>query len=185
MRHFRLIRDGIDVEPLIRQIEAHPELWDERQIRTQAKAGPFSGTSDIWVRYRAIEELTSLPKFMEPHFAVWYPCAETMIPAAKEIALDLLAETRAEYLGGVLITKIPAGGKIKPHDDRGSWHAEFCNQKVYVPLKGNDRCINYCGGEQVVMFPGTAWEFNNLVTHSVVNGGDTDRWTLIVCLRKG
>ncbi len=183
MRHFRLISNQIDVAPLVSQIDSHPELWDQHRVRTEIEGGPFWKTSDIWCRYRALAELTSIPRFMEPHFAEWYPCVG-VLPDAKKIALDLLSATRAEYLGGVLITRIPAGGRIKPHDDRGSWHAEFCNLKIYVPLKSNERCVNYCGGDSVVMEPGTAWEFNNLVTHSVVNDGDCERWTLIVCLRK-
>ena len=86
-------------------------------------------------------------------------------------------------LGGILLTKIPPGCQVKPHHDRGRWHAEFYNRKIYIPLKTNDRCVNHCEDESVVMGGGQAWWFDNLVTHSVVNDGDDERITAIICLR--
>jgi hypothetical protein len=55
--------------------------------------------------------------------------------------------------------------------------------KVYVPLKANDRCINRCGDEARVIRVGEAVTFNNLIEHSVWNNGETERQTLIVCMR--
>jgi uncharacterized cupin superfamily protein len=94
-----------------------------------------------------------------------------------------MARVNAVYLGGILITRIPPGGCVKPHHDRGSWHAETMNTKVYVGLRSNPQCINRCEGEQIVIAPGDAVTFNNLLTHSVENNGETDRMTLIVCMR--
>ena len=165
------------------QLDAQPDLWDERHFRT-TRGGPFEGTSDIWVRYRDPAELTSPKAFGEPHFAIWYP-AWHRLAALKPIVLDLSARVGSVHLGGILITRIPAGGQVRPHHDRGSWHAEFYNRKIYVPIRTNDRCVNICEDERVVMKAGDAWWFNNLVTHSVVNEGETDRMTLIVCLCTG
>ena len=176
------IATGIDIGPLTAQIDAHPELWGAHGQRTDATWSPFFGTSDIWLRYRAIEELVEPADFLVPHFAVWYPAAE-VLPAAKHIAKNLAADLMAEYLGGVLITRIPVGAKVAPHDDRGSWHAHYCNVKLYVPIRSNPECVNYCGGEEAVMMPGEVWSFDNLVEHSVENRGATERTTLIVCLR--
>jgi aspartyl/asparaginyl beta-hydroxylase (cupin superfamily) len=88
----------------------------------------------------------------------------------------------ADYLGGVLITRLPPGGMIAPHHDRGGWHAEYLNCKVYVPLWGDD-CLNTCEGEELVMKPGEAWTFDNLKVHSVHNRSTTDRAVLIICMR--
>lgn len=182
MKHFRKISGGIDVTEARSQLEAQPELWNVHHQRLKNPSGPFAGTSDIWVRYRAIEELTAPGKFGEPHFPVWYP-AWHALPALHPIIFGLMVKTQAVHLGGVLITKIPPGGEVGWHHDRGSWHAEFYDCKVYVPLKTNGRCVNYCGDESLVMREGEAIYFDNLVTHSVVNDGDAERVTLIVCLR--
>lgn len=182
MKYFRKVADGIDISAALAELEAHPELWNVHHQRLKDQNGPFAGTSDIWVRYRAIEELTEPKKFGEPHFAIFYPSWH-LLPAIHPIVFDLMARERAVHLGGILITKIPPGGVIKPHHDRGGWHAEFYNSKIYVPLKTNGRCVNHCGDESVYMKCGEAWFFDNLVTHSVINRGDSERVTLIVCLR--
>ena len=179
MQHFALIHH-FDVTDAITQLDAHPELWNAHSERTVDDT--FAGTSDIWVRFREKDELREPKDFGQPHFPVFYPAWECL-PAIKPIVRQLLADVGAVHLGGILITKIPPGGEIKPHHDRGGWHAEFYNTKVYVPLRTSRRVMNYCEDEAVVMDEGEAWCFNNLVTHSVVNAGDTDRITLIVCMR--
>lgn len=176
------IMDGVDVARLNLEVDANPDLWDSDTIRTADDNGPFSGTSDLWLRYRAKEELTSPEKYKEPHFAVWYPAVDKF-PSVKPIVRELMTRTGATHLGGVMLTRIPAGKAIKPHDDRGSWHAEFMNCKVYLPVKTNVRCYNWVEDDEVVMRVGEAWYFNNLVTHSVENMGNSERVTLIVCMR--
>lgn len=181
MKHFELIDSGIDVSPLLSQIAAHPELWDQHGAR-RTPGSPHFDVPDIWVRYRAIEELTAAWKYAEPHFAAFYP-AWDLLPALKPIVFDVMAKAKAVYLGGIFITKIPPGKSVLPHHDRGPWHAEFHNLKVYIPIQANDRCVNVCEEESVVMRAGECWSFNNLLTHSVHNNGNEDRMTLIICMR--
>jgi hypothetical protein len=179
VRYFERIAE-YDVDEVERQLDANPDLWNVHDKRTQSDV--FFGTSDIWVRFRDPSELIEPRHFSEPHFPVWYP-AWHRLPALRPIVFDLMAKVQATHLGGILITKIPAHGRVKTHHDRGTWHAETMNKKIYVPLRANDQCVNHCGDESVVMARGDAWFFDNLVEHSVINDGDTDRITLIVCLR--
>ena len=179
--HFRRIAKDIDVAPLLAQIDARPGLWNLYGGRTNP-GSPHYGVDDIWVRYRTLKELTTAESFREPHFAVCYP-AWHVLSALQPIVFDLMARTRAFYLGGILITRIPPGGEVKPHHDRGSWHAEFCNCKVYVGLRSNPQCTNHCEDESIVIGPGEAVTFNNLLVHSVENRGTTERITAIVCMR--
>lgn len=179
MQYFEQI-DQFDVKEAITQLDALPSLWNARPARTEHDT--FAGTSDIWVRYRDPRELQSPADFAVPHFAVFYE-AWRLLPALHPIVYRLMADVQAVHLGGILITKIPPGGWIKPHHDRGGWHAEFYERKVYVPLRTNPFVVNLCEDERVVMGLGEAWYFNNLVTHEVKNDGDTDRITLIVCMR--
>lgn len=181
MTAFELIAEGIEVAPLLTQLEACPELWGQHPGRTR-EGSPHFGIPDIWVRYRARDEITEPAKANEPHFASFYP-AWYDLPALHPIAFGLMTRLNATYLGGILITKIPAGKEVKPHTDLGGWHAQNMPLKVYVPLQSNPLCVNYCGGDSVVMKTGEAWSFDNLVEHSVVNGGDEDRITLICCFR--
>lgn len=181
MRYFRKLAD-FDVSRLNAELEAQPGLWDSYRLRT-AQEFPFGGTHDIWLRHRSPAEVVPRPQSVnEPHFAEFWP-AWHHLPAAHDIVFRLMAMTRATGLGAILLTHVPPGVTIQPHSDKGYWNAEAFPLKVYVVLKGNDRCVNHCGDEQIVMREGEAITFDNRVTHSVVNGGETDRKTLIVCMR--
>jgi len=181
MDNFRLIAKNIDVSGVLEQLTAHPELWNQY---TERKAGdsPHKAMTDIWVRFRPKAELVDTEDYKTPHIPEWYP-SRRLLPDVERISLDMLAKVRGVQLGGVLITKIPPGGKILPHHDRGRWHAEFYNTKIYVPIQSNPDCINICEEDKICMRPGEAWFFDNLKVHSVENNGNVDRITLIVCVR--
>lgn len=181
-KNFFLLATGIDTRPVLEQLAENPQLWNEHTYRKASAGSPHAQMDDIWVRYRKFEELNSPASFNEPHLAEFYPAWRTL-SGLRPIVMGLFAHTQCTYLGGVLITRIPPGGKILPHHDRGAWHAEYHNVKVYVPLQSNSGCVNICEDEQINMQTGDAWTFDNLRTHSVENNGDTDRITLIISMR--
>jgi len=182
MKHFETVTHGIDISELHAQLEAQPELWNEHLGRANPDS-PHFGVSDIWVRYRAARDLTKPQHFAEPHWAEYYPIWDKL-PALKPIVFDLMHKLEATYLGGILVTKIPPGGRVKPHHDRGSWHAETMDTKVYVGVQSNSGCVNFCGDESLVINAGDAVVFNNQIVHSVENNGTTDRITAIICMRR-
>ena len=183
MRHFLKLFDGIDPLPALLQLQDNSALWDAYTPRTADPASPHHGVSDIWLRYRPEAELTEPAHYLEPHYPVWWP-AWSKLTALEPIVFGLAARCKATAIGGVFLTRIPPGGEVKPHDDAYSWHARMFGCKAYVVLSGNGRCVNTCLDEEVVMRPGEAWTFDNLVTHSVRNEGGTDRVTLIVAMRR-
>lgn len=176
MSAFGLIA-SVPVAAIAAQLDTMPELWNVNTARRDAPDSPHSAMSDIWVRYGegAIDH-------QAPHVSVMHP-AWFMLPQMHGLVFDLMRSQCSTQLGGILITRIPPGGEVQPHDDRGSWHAEFYNRKVYVVLRSNARCLNECDGEEVGMRAGEVWTFDNLRSHSVVNGGTTERITLIICMR--
>lgn len=171
------------LETIFLQLAANPQLWNQNPERKIGVASPHAEMEDIWLRFRPKHELTEIRHYAEPHIPVWYPAAQ-ILTAAKSLCLDMMASFRCVQLGGVLITKIPPGGEIKPHDDRGRWHPEFFNTKVYVPIQSNPECVNTCENDSVNMQVGEFWTFDNLRTHSVKNNGKTDRITLIISMRQ-
>ncbi len=178
---------GVDVGGIIAEIDAHPELWNSRGSRVASPASPHHGVDDIWLRYRALSELTNGAAFRELHESVDYPDMD-LLPSIRPL-LDGLREIGRCYRnadrvdqGGVLITRIPPGGSVKWHHDRGSWHAEHYETKLYVPLLANPQCVNFVGDESGIMNQGDVWFFNNQVDHAVFNWGATPRVTLISCL---
>lgn len=184
MSHFTLIAKDIDVSRLLAQIDARPQVWNERPERRGGDS-PHRETSDIWYRYASTEAMRE-PGFMQaPHKSVWWP-AMKVTPAVLEITNDVrnvLERDGKHRLGGILATRILPGCQVYPHHDRGTWHSEHYTTKVWLPLRSNAQCVNAVEDEAMVWKPGEAWSHDNLITHSVRNGGETERIVLILCFR--
>jgi len=176
------LASGFHVEPLIRQLEAHPELWNEHTLRTDRYRTPHEGVSDIWVRFNAWENFDGdAVKFtMEPHESAWYPCI-TKIPSAWSLARKVYRHVGGKKLGGILITRIPARGEVKPHIDSG-WHATHYG-KFAVQIKGNGDQAFCFEDSQLHPLPGDMYEFDNSRLHWVRNDSSEERITLICCIR--
>lgn len=157
---------------------ADPAVWDRYRWRTDHPQSPHREVSDIWMRYNAIEHLG--PRFNEEHTAVWYPIAE-QLPYTKRLAEEMFATVSGVQLGGVLVTKIPAGRQVYPHVDRG-WHAGYY-QKFAIQIAGHKDQAFCFENESLSALSGEAYEFRNDVPHWVVNPSPEDRITLIVCVR--
>ncbi len=181
MRHFRLLHNELPVDPILAELDQHPQLWGEHPERIAVPGSPHAQSQDIWLRFRRQEELREPADYGAPHFAEFYP-AWHALPSLHEPVFEVMRAVKATYLGGILITRIPAGGRILPHVDTG-WHPEFMNVKAYVILKANPRCVNYCGDEAVIMHPGESWIFRNDITHGVDNNGDGERIAVVITMR--
>src|SRR4051812_47312131 len=101
---FLRVATGIDVSKLLAEIDAQPDLWDQHKQRRIHDGSPHSEMRDIWVRYRALDDLTSPAAYGEPHFATFYP-AWNRLPSLRPIVFGLMAQASAVYLGGILITR--------------------------------------------------------------------------------
>lgn len=177
----RLLASGLDVGEAVRQLESQPDIWNTHKLRTELYGTPHKSVSDIWVRYNAWENFDGdIAAFNGPHESVWYPVADR-IPAVKVLIEQVCRVVGCESLGGVLITKIPPGGEVKPHIDAG-WHAGHY-EKFAVQLKGNDRQAFCFETARLSPQPGDLYTFDNSQLHWVTNDSEEDRITLIICIR--
>lgn len=181
MKLFERVHGGLDVAPMLAELEAHPLLWDQHKERRTAPKSPHREMVDIHLRARDRADLHDPDAFRKPHWPVFYP-AWRALPSIHPVVWALMGMTKAVQLGNVLITRIPPGGSIHPHVDPG-WAVNWFTSKFYIVLQSNPCCINRCLDESVVMRPGEIWSFENRVTHSVENMGETDRISLIVTMR--
>ena len=198
MKYLRELARELEVEPVLAELEAHPELWNQYTLRTEGYAPAHNGISDIWVRYRDWAEWAQIAREMndasgvgaqqavarfvgEPHESAWY-LAIDVLPSLRTLIFELMRYYEVERLGGVLITRIPPGGEVKPHIDRG-WHAGYY-EKIAVQLKsapGQTFCFEDGG---FGCEPGTVYAFNNSVEHWVQNPTEVERMTAIICVRR-
>lgn len=173
MKHILTVRHGINVMPLSLALRRNPQLWNQLPGRTKSAASPHFDVDDIWLRYA--KDLQGAGE----HESVWYKNSD-LLPEVKEIVYPLMAMVKGERLGGVLLTRIPAGKQVKPHTDTG-WHAHHY-QKFAVQIEAHSQqAFCYEDGE-VVTAPGDVYWFNNQAEHWVKNNSPVDRITLIVCI---
>lgn len=182
MKYFQKILEGIDVAPMVAELDAHPELWNQHSARKARADSPHSQMSDVWLRYNDPRNLKSPddPAFNLEHDSVWYPAGRAL-PRLQAAAFALMGVVRGERLGGVLITKIPPGCGIAPHSDHG-WHVEKYD-KFYLSLKSAPGATFHCGEETINPKPGDVYRFDNRMEHWVKNESAEDRVTLIVCIQ--
>ncbi len=167
---------GLNVRPLREALEAHPELWDQNTGRTAPEDSPHHGCSDIWMRYAPPGTSGA-----EPHRSVWYEAAK-VIPEIKEMAYGIMSALDAAELAGVLVTRIPPGGEVKPHEDHG-WHASS-TEKWAVSIKAEPGQVFCFDGHELETEPGDVFTFRNDTLHWVKNPTEHERITAIFCIRR-
>lgn len=172
-----------DVSEAVRQIDAQPDVWNRYRDRLDRYGSPHSGVDDIWVRFNAPENMGAGPEafFQGEHESAWYPVVH-QLPAVWSLVRSLYRRVGGKRLGGVLITRIPPGGEVKPHIDTG-WHAGFY-EKFAIQIKGTPEQAFCFEGTQLSALPGESYTFDNSKLHWVTNDSDTDRMTLIVCIKR-
>jgi hypothetical protein len=174
-----LVASGFDVAPL-RAVLKDASLWDWNRARTQSPESPHFGCSDIWARYAPPSEYG----INGPHTSVWYEMfGPYLLYPLKMLALDIMDMTGGKELGGVLVTRIPPHGVVKPHKDSG-WHAEYYNAKFGLSIEANEHqafCFDDC---HLVTKPGDLFLFDNSKVHWVLNNSNHDRITAIFCTRR-
>ena len=177
------VTKSLDVLPLQQELLANLDEFDKYDYRRTFPNSPHAQMNDIWVRYndvRPFEAKGSLEGFEAEHDSIWYPVVEKL-PSVKKVVFDLMHIVDGERLGGILITKLPAGGHISRHTDAG-WHAQYYD-KFYVPILNSKGSI--FGFDDGLIDPelGEAWWFDNSNPHWVDNKSNTDRIAMIVCIR--
>ena len=181
MRQFGLIASGLDMGPVISEIEDNDALFGEYRQRVDAVGSPHSQITDIWVRYADIAEMVATNDFSgiaNEHDSVWLK----ELPEVKKICFKVMSLVDGERLGGVLITKLKPSGEIFPHSDQG-WHSSYYD-KFYVPIKNEDNSVFYFEDGEIDPNIGDVWQFDNSRQHWVKNNSTEDRIAMIICIKQ-
>lgn len=186
MINFERIMDWPSVAPILEQLDGHPELWDVQPYR-RATGSPHVEMVDIWLRYNDVAPYKmrgTFSGFNDPHIPVWYPAWDVLTEMHAPVR-TLASRVDADMIGGILITKLPPGGKILPHADTG-WHVDYY-EKFFFFLRAAPGTAFACekDGEPETLNPlaGEVWRFDNRKAHWIENPTDTDRITAIICMR--
>lgn len=183
MRNFFRIGNGVDVGPILHALAVQPELWNQNTLRTNHPDTPHKAVDDVWLRFQDVKpylEGGDASAVVDENESIPYE-AWSRLPQTHGIIFDLMRRVHGTRLGRVLITRLPPGKQIEPHEDGGA-HAAYY-RRYHVMLQNAPGSLFHCGDETVTMFPGEVWWFNNALTHSVVNNSADDRITMIVDIR--
>ena len=157
------------------------DMWGEIRARC-FEGSPHSQVEDIWARYKdpsSCIESGDWSTIGDEHESVWLKD----IPSVREISNKLMGFLGGSQLGGVLITKLPAGGTIDSHIDTG-WHPEFYD-KYYIPIKNTKGAyFAFEGDNRIEPEEGEVWAFRNDIKHWVVNDSLEDRIAMIICIKQ-
>lgn len=190
VQNFLKIAENVDTVPMLLALRRNPQLWGQNPERQYAPGTPHAGMTDIWLRYNDRRPFDAgerpFSEINDPHESVWYPASD-FLPQARPIVFGLMARVEGERLGGILITKLPPGGKIAPHTD-GGWHAGNYD-KYYVALQNEPGSEFYWGeageGGTIRAKTGDVYWFRNDIIHGVRNDSADDRIAMIVCIQGG
>jgi hypothetical protein len=164
----------IDTTDLLWELKQHPDLWNQNTARTEHPDSPHHGLDDIWARYAPPDVDGS-----QPHKSVWYTSPIT--PALRDMAERLMTLVHGTELGGVLITRIPAGCECKPHTDPG-WHARYY-EKIAVQVCAAPGQAFHFDDQKLATRPGDVFWFDNAHRHWVTNPTLYPRVTAIFCIK--
>jgi len=170
----KLLPQTLDCTELHWLLLSNPNIWNDIPLRTQDPSSPHYGISDIWVRYALDWSVAQVP-----HTSDWYPIIDHY-PLIKTYCFALQRLMRKRYLGGILITKIPAGVECRGHIDTG-WHAAHY-EKYALQITSAPGQYFWVESTKLETQPNQIYTFDNSKLHGVKNNTDYDRITLIVCM---
>ena len=180
MKPYNKIFHGLDISKAKAELEVNNHLFGEFNARKNS--GPIHAEmDDIWLRYGDISDLVKSGDFStiaNEHDSIWLKD----LPFCKKLCFDVMSLVQGERLGGVLITKLPPGGKIQPHTDSG-WHAEYYD-KYYVPINNKKGSLFCFEGGSIEAKEGDVYAFDNSYMHWVENNSNEDRIAMIICIKQ-
>ena len=173
MKNIRIIKTGINVSKILKQLNQHPEDWDSQKklegvhsivddfgfddipvgnlqlvMGGVEKAEDFVGDTEICIPTPAIKNHTEIVGFMKRNFKKFSRCG---------------------------FLSLPVGGVVGRHIDVG--HYYLTRDRYHLSIQGRYRY--FVGDEYYDVEPGTLLWFNNKLMHGTENIGDCTRITFV------
>jgi hypothetical protein len=186
-KYFNKLAVNFPVMPLQIALRRQPGLFGKYNYRCEGSESPHRDSTDIWVRYNAIEnvlnseqQLNSTHPANGHHRPVWYP-AYYQLPDIRPLVFNLMSLVEGEELGTILLIKIPPGKCVYTHTD-GGWSAGYY-EKYFIPVQAYaGTSFNFPDGSIIPTIGDVYW-FNNSVPHNVTNNSCEDMVCMVVTIR--
>ena len=173
MEHFRLIRAGVELEPLRLELSEHASAWEAQQGRQltapaqrHTNAIPLRGLRRSRIRGRRRRDV---------HESRWTSLS-ARFPATKAFIEGCAAEQQGKP-GRARFARLPPGKTVLPHMDRGEYYRY--RDRYHLVIRSPHGSPLNAGNESVRMQEGELWWFDNKAIHDACNDSDSDRIHLI------
>ena len=162
-KNFALMKAGVDVGPMLEEIDGQPQLWDA-DTRRQTNIHVQRETSNIPLR----GALKPIPDGVNQ--INWHPSRRT--PYADRCPrIYSWVEQFVNELGGDLsrisVVRLNPHGRVYPHIDEGDYYK--VRDRYHLVLRSPGGSEMNSGGEEVVFRDGELWWFNNKAVHDAFN----------------
>lgn len=172
MDNIRIIKTGINVSKILKQLKEHPEDWGAQKRADGAHSLLDHGFPEVeaGVLQLVVGGVENLDQFVGD--------TEICIPTAAckhhtEIISFLKRNFKKFSRCGFL--SLPVGGHVGKHIDIGNYY--LTRDRYHLSIQGRYRY--YVGDEYVDVEPGTLLWFNNKLPHGTDNIGDVVRITFV------
>lgn len=164
MRFLHRLGQGQPIIPLMQAVMRHHDLWNQDMARTLPEGSPHRETDDIILRSGNGR------------------CADHIemqtFPIAKNLALGLMQNLGGVQLGGIIISRLLPGAKIRPNIDQDGFFSRY-----HIVLQGFAGSLFTCGDETVCMTSGDVWWLDRAAECSAKNNSQDDAVHLLVDIR--
>jgi outer membrane protein assembly factor BamB len=168
MKYFKLIRSGINIAPLLEEVDSHEHAWSidtgrQDRIRVQRDTNSIFISAavhrpDLRINENQECRLTAASKFF---------------PRALALMTEFAQEMNC-HLSRAAIVRLKPRSQVFRHIDEGSYY--FLRDRFHLVLRSSTGSVLMSGGETVRMQAGELWWFDNKQFHESHN--ESDEWRI-------
>lgn len=176
-RRFACIESGIDVSPLLEEIEAHPEIWSI-DLNRQSTVEVQRETESVLLHAHDSPASFREARQRHPIRYVGRPTRAAEALPRHRAFVEQLARRAHGVPGRAALVRLRPGGRVYEHVDRGLYYQ--LRSRYHLVLQSRAGSPLRAGDEQVRMREGELWWFDNRLPHEAMNDSDAPRIHLIV-----
>ena len=174
MNHIKVIKQGLNVSKVLKQLEKYSEDWGNQRSVKNAESLIDRGYDDIPVGNLQLimGGVKNKNDFVgDSEINIKTPAYQRHTEIRKLIK-KLIGNKELQRCGFLLL---PVDGIVGAHIDEGTYY--LTRDRYHISIQGTYQY--FCGGESFVVEPGTFLWFNNKLPHGTVNLGDIERITFV------
>lgn len=172
MENIRVIKTGINVNKILKQLEKHPEDWGMQRNIEGAQSMLDRGFPEVsaGVLQLVMGGVRTLDEYVgDTEICIPTPACKNHLEVLYFLRRNFKDFSRCGFLS------LPVGGTVGKHIDIGDYY--LTRDRYHLCIQGTYRY--HVGDESVVVEPGTLLWFNNKLEHGTENIGDNVRITFV------